>query len=50
VPSTFDICYFDGFQNNKLYELIYPAKNPIVMAPIPESGIKASGGRRARGI
>ena len=32
VPSSFDICYFDGFQNNKLYELIYPAKNPIVMA------------------
>ncbi len=32
VPSTFDICYFDGFQNNKLYELIYPAMNPIVMA------------------
>ena len=30
-PSTFDICYFDGFQANKLYELIYPAKNPIVM-------------------
>jgi hypothetical protein len=32
VPSSFDICYFDGFQNNRLYELIYPAKNPIVMA------------------
>lgn len=32
VPSTFDICYFDGFQNSKLYELIYTAKNPIVMA------------------
>jgi hypothetical protein len=31
VPSTFDICYFDGFQNNKLYELIYTAKNPTVM-------------------
>jgi hypothetical protein len=31
VPSTFDICYFDGFQFNKLYELIYLAKNPIVM-------------------
>jgi hypothetical protein len=31
VPTTFDICYFDGFQNSKLYELIYPAKNPIVM-------------------
>jgi hypothetical protein len=32
VPSTFDICYFDGFQNDKLYELIYQAKDPIVMA------------------
>jgi hypothetical protein len=31
VPSTFDICYFDGFQANKIYELLYPAKNPIVM-------------------
>jgi hypothetical protein len=31
VPSTFDICYFDGFRFNKLYELIYLAKNPIVM-------------------
>ena len=32
VPSTSDICYFDGFRNDKIYELIYPAKNPIVMA------------------
>jgi hypothetical protein len=32
VASTFDICYFDKFQNDKIYELIYPAKNPIVMA------------------
>ncbi len=31
TPSTFDICYFDGFRLDKLYELIYPAKNPIVM-------------------
>ncbi|HTO99697.1 MAG TPA: alpha/beta hydrolase domain-containing protein, partial [Myxococcales bacterium] len=31
TPSTFDICYFDGFRNDKVYELIYPAKNPIVM-------------------
>jgi hypothetical protein len=31
ITSTFDICYFDGFKLNKLYELIYPAKNPIVM-------------------
>ena len=32
VPSTFNICYFDGLRNDKVYELIYPAKNPIVMA------------------
>ncbi len=31
VPSTCDICYFDGFQSDKLYELIYLAKNPIIM-------------------
>jgi Alpha/beta hydrolase domain len=31
TASTFDICYFDKFQNNKIYELIYPAKNPTVM-------------------
>jgi Alpha/beta hydrolase domain len=31
VPSTFDICYLDGFEASKLYELIYLAKNPIVM-------------------
>jgi alpha/beta hydrolase family protein len=29
--SAFDICLFDGFRLDKLYELIYPAKNPIVM-------------------
>jgi len=32
TPTTSDICYFDGFQSPKLYELIYPAKNPYVMA------------------
>src|SRR5256885_7175665 len=32
VPSNSDICYFDGFRNDKIYELIYPAKDPIVMA------------------
>jgi len=32
VPSTFDICYFDGFRADKIYELIYTAKNPLVMA------------------
>jgi hypothetical protein len=31
TKSTFDICFFDGFRLDKLYELIYPAKNPIVM-------------------
>lgn len=31
TPTTFDICYFDGFQADKIYELIYTAKNPIVM-------------------
>lgn len=31
TPSTFDICYADGFRLDKLYELIYPAKNPFVM-------------------
>jgi hypothetical protein len=31
VPSTTDICLFDGFKADRLYELIYPAKNPIVM-------------------
>jgi hypothetical protein len=32
VPSTTDICLFDGFQVDKVYELIYPAKNPTVAA------------------
>jgi len=32
VPTTTDICFFDGFKNDKLYELIYTAKNPTVMA------------------
>ncbi len=32
VPNTTNICFFDGFLNNKLYEIIYPAKNPTVMA------------------
>src|SRR6267378_5767154 len=31
VPTNFDLCYFDGFDNKKIYELIYQAKNPIVM-------------------
>src|SRR6266853_937797 len=31
VPDTVDLCYFDGFDNTKIYALIYQAKNPIVM-------------------
>jgi hypothetical protein len=31
VPTTTDICLFDGFRADRLYELIYPAKNPWVM-------------------
>jgi hypothetical protein len=31
VPTTTDLCLFDGFAASKIYELIYPAKNPIVM-------------------
>lgn len=31
VPTATDICLFDGFRADKLYELIYPAKNPLVM-------------------
>jgi len=31
VPTTTDICLFDGFEASQIYELIYPAKNPIVM-------------------
>lgn len=31
VPTTTDICVFDGFGRDRIYELIYPAKNPIVM-------------------
>jgi hypothetical protein len=31
VPSTTDICLFDGFRADRLYELIYRAQDPIVM-------------------
>lgn len=31
TPSTTDVCLFDGFKVTKLYELIYSAKNPIVL-------------------
>jgi alpha/beta hydrolase family protein len=30
VPTTTDVCLFGGFQVDKVYELIYPAKNPSV--------------------
>lgn len=30
-PTTTDVCLFDGFSPDRLYELIYPAKNPVVM-------------------
>jgi hypothetical protein len=31
VPTTTDLCLFDGFSAFKIYELIYQAKNPTVM-------------------
>ena len=31
AASTTDVCLFDGFDPDKVYELIYPAKNPWVM-------------------
>ena len=31
VPTTKDICLFDGFAWDKTYELIYPARDPWVM-------------------
>ena len=32
VPSRKDICYFDGFNPDRLYQLVYRAKNPRPMA------------------
>jgi hypothetical protein len=32
VPSRKHICYFDGFDPDKLYQLVYTAKNPKPMA------------------
>jgi hypothetical protein len=32
VPSSKHICYFEGFDPNKLYQLVYTAKNPRPMA------------------
>jgi Alpha/beta hydrolase domain len=31
AASASDICYFDGFKADRLYELVYAAKDPIVM-------------------
>ena len=31
IPSTTDLCLFDGFDPDWIYELTYPAKNPWVM-------------------
>jgi hypothetical protein len=31
VPTPTDVCLFDGFTRNRIYELMYPAKNPLVM-------------------
>lgn len=31
VATTLDLCVFDGFKPHRIYELIYPAKNPWVM-------------------
>jgi alpha/beta hydrolase family protein len=31
APGTRDICLFDGFSPDKIYDLVYPAKDPIVM-------------------
>jgi hypothetical protein len=31
VPTRTDVCLFDGFAANKIYELIYAARNPTVM-------------------
>ena len=30
-PTTTDLCLFDGFDPDRLYELVYPATNPWVM-------------------
>src|SRR5579871_4551989 len=31
IPTTTDICLFDGFKVDHIYELTYQAKNPIVL-------------------
>lgn len=31
TPTTTDVCIFDGFKADKMYEIVYLAKDPIVM-------------------
>jgi hypothetical protein len=31
VPTRTDLCLFDGFTRDRVYELVYPARNPMVM-------------------
>lgn len=31
TPTATDVCIFDGFKANKMYEIVYQAKDPIVM-------------------
>ena len=31
IPSPSDLCVFDGFEADRIYELTYTAKNPIVL-------------------
>jgi len=31
VPTTTDVCLFEGFKPHRIYDLTYPAKNPWVM-------------------
>src|SRR5262245_7549763 len=31
VPNRTDICVFDGFTRDRVYELVYPARHPMVM-------------------
>ena len=31
VPNRTDLCVFDGFTRDRVYELVYPARHPMVM-------------------
>lgn len=31
VPSPTDVCIFSGFEPQRIYELVYPARDPVVM-------------------